>query len=179
MLELGRQGRLFIAPNTVIMKRAALLAAGKFVPELRGASDWFADYVAGFRHGICFVPEPLAIAQIQPDGYWRRIRQDRASYRAALEELMRLLNQPSYHDAAEMIREAGSLYIHGVPMLKVVLSRPEYRPFLIPALVRKCIWHSTQVFLKRFTPAILGNLYFRVAGYRACTSRPVAAASQQ
>src|SRR5439155_13869218 len=107
-----------------------LLEAGKFLPELKGTCDWFAAHVTGYRHGICFVPEALAVAEIQPSGYWRKIREDPVAYRAVLETVMRLLTQPKYQDAGEWIRRGGSLYIHGMPMLKVLMSRPEYRCFL-------------------------------------------------
>ena len=61
LVELAKRGRLFIPNHTAIMKRSALIEAGKFIPELKSTSDWFANSVVGLRYGLCMVPEPLAI----------------------------------------------------------------------------------------------------------------------
>lgn len=166
MVELGRRGRLQMASHTVILKRSALIAAGKCIPQLKLHLDWFYVHVIGFRHGICVVPEPLAILNIFPNTYYQRCRRDKRVFREVLEYLLNLLNEPKYRDAASLIRESGSLFIFGIPMLKLLLTRSEDRRFITPTFLRKNLWHSTQVFVKRFTPASLGNMYFRIAGYR-------------
>ena len=51
---------LWIAGHTCIFKREVLNQVGRFLPELRWHSDWFACHVMAFRHGICYQPEPLA-----------------------------------------------------------------------------------------------------------------------
>jgi glycosyltransferase involved in cell wall biosynthesis len=167
MVELERKGRLYIPGHTTIMKRSALIEAGKFIIELKHCNDWFANYVVGFRHGICVVPEPLAIFNIYPDSYYKRNVRDTKGYREVLERMLKMLNQPAYSDAAEFMREGGSLFIFGMPMLKLLFSRPEYRRFITATFLRKNLWHSTKLVLKKFTPAFLGNLYFRISGYRA------------
>jgi glycosyltransferase involved in cell wall biosynthesis len=171
MLELERSGRLFIPGHTTILKRTALIEAGKIIPELKLTVDWFVSYVIGFRHGICFVPEPLAVFKILPNSYYKRSRRDKQGYREVLEHMVRLLIQPKYQDATKFIREGGSLYIFGMPMLQLLWSRPEYRRFLNLPFMRKNLWHCTKLILKKFTPAFLGNLYFRISGYRAPSSR--------
>ena len=167
MVQLERQGRLFIPGHTTILKRSALIEAGKLIPELKLTVDWFIAYVIGYRHGICVVPEPLAVFKIQPQSYYQRVRQDAQAYREVLAGMLALLHQPRYQDAAALIQEGGSLYIFGWPMFKLVLGKPANRRFLTPAFVRKCLWHSTKLVLKRFTPTFVGNLYLQLAGYRA------------
>ena len=174
MLELERRGRLFIPGHTIILKRAALIEAGKLIPELKLTVDWFVAYVIGFRHGICVVPEPLAVFQILPNSYYGRSRRDKRGYREVLEHMLLLLNQPKYQAATELIREGGSLYIFGMPMFGLLWNRPEYRRFLNRAFLRKNLWHSTKLVLKKFTPAFLGNWYFRISGYRVPSPRPLA-----
>lgn len=172
MLELERQGRFFIPGHTTILKRSALIEAGKLIPQLKLAVDWFIAYVIGYRHGICFVPEPLAVLKIQPKSYYKKMRQDTAAYREVLAGMLDLLNQPKYQDAAAFIREGGSLYIFGWPMLRLVLGRPANRCYATPIFLRKCLWHSTKLVLKQFTPALVGKLYLRLAGYRASAPKP-------
>jgi glycosyltransferase involved in cell wall biosynthesis len=176
MIELERQGRLFIPTNTAVMKRSALLEAGGFLHELKCICDWFADYVIGFRYGICYVPEALARFNILPTSYYKKHRRVDAEFNVLLENLMRFLTQPKYQDAAELIREGGSLYIHSTPILKILLQHPEYRRFITPNFLRKNLWHASKLGLKRVTPAFVGNVYLRFAGgYHARTPAPEAA----
>lgn len=167
MVELEQAGRLFIPGHTTILKRAALIEAGKLIAELKLTVDWFIAYVIGYRYGICVVPEPLAIFKILPKSYYQRVRQDKAAYREVLVGMLNLLNQPKYQDAAARIREGGSLYVFGWPMLKLVVGHPANRCFLTLLFLRKCGWHCTKLILKKVTPAFVGNLYLRLAGYRA------------
>lgn len=65
LLEIDKRGDLYIPPHSVIMKRRALLEVG-FHLELKSACDWYLMQVVAFRHGMCFVPEPLAVFYINP-----------------------------------------------------------------------------------------------------------------
>jgi hypothetical protein len=56
----------WIAGNTAIYRRAALMEAGGFRQELGANCDWFAMQLIVLRHGACFIPEPLAA--------WRRMQ---------------------------------------------------------------------------------------------------------
>jgi glycosyltransferase involved in cell wall biosynthesis len=167
MVELERNGRLFIPGHTTILKRSALIEAGKLIPELKLTVDWFIAYVIGFRHGICVVPEPLAVFKILPKSYYQRVRQDAKAYREVLVFMLDLLNQPKYQEPAAMIREGGSLYIFGWPMYQVLRSSPANRQFLTWNFRRKCLWHCIKLVLKKFIPTFVGNFYLRLAGYRA------------
>jgi len=166
MAALGRRGRLFIASHTVILKRSALIEAGKFISELKQAIDWFSLYVVGFRYGICVVPEPLAVLNILPNSYYQRCQQDERGLRETFECILNLLHQPKYQDVVAPIREGCAFYSFGFPMLKLLVSRREYRWFITPSYLRLSLWHSFKSVVKRFIPAPLGNLYFRIAGYR-------------
>jgi glycosyltransferase involved in cell wall biosynthesis len=169
LVELERKRQLFISSNTCVLKRSVLLETGKFIPDLKSSADWFSCSLIGFRYGICFVPEPLAVLNILPNSYYQRIRRDKQSLRQMLEAILRFLSRPEYQDVAERMRQAGSLYLFGIPMLKLLLSRPESRHFLTPVLLRNSLWHGTKLFLKKFIPTPLGNLYFQIAGYRTRT----------
>lgn len=169
MVELERKRQLFMSSNTVVLKRSVLLDTGKFFAELKSSADWFTHSVIGLRYGICFVPEPLGVVNILSDSYFQRTRRDPDSYRQMLESILKYLNRPEYRDVAELMREGGSLYHFGIPMLKLLFSRPESRHFLTPVLLRNGLWQGTRLFVKKFTPTPLGNLYFHIAGFRAKT----------
>ena len=175
LVELEKQGRLFIPNHTAIMKTTALVEAGKFILELKSSSDWFANNAIALRYGLCVVPEPLAVFNIYPNSYFHRNRKDKQNYRAMLETILDLLSRPEYRDVAEMMRRGGTLFIFGMPMVKLLMRRREFRGFLTPLLLRKGIWHSAKVTLKPYIPTFLGNWYLQVAGYRA--KKPAGAGS--
>src|SRR5262249_46882021 len=140
-------------------------------PELKFCCDWYAMYVAAFRHGICHVPEPLAIFHVQPNSYYHSLRRDKTEYTRTLEELLRRLHQPENKDVLPLLREAGSLSLFGAPMLKLLWRRPEYRHLRTPLFLRKNLAHSAKLFLKNHSPASLVNLWVSFLGYR---KRPLA-----
>ncbi|MFM8468992.1 MAG: glycosyltransferase family A protein [Limisphaerales bacterium] len=167
LVELERQGKLHIAPNTSVIRRAALIRAGQFVPELKWHSDWFGFYVAAFRGGACFVPEPLAIFYVHPTSYFKAGSQQALVHQEVLRNLMARLTAPACADVIELIRRSGALYIFGWPLFKILRATPAYRRFLTPNFLRKNLWHACKLAVKRWLPVWLANLYFRVAGYRS------------
>jgi glycosyltransferase involved in cell wall biosynthesis len=169
IVELEKRGKLYIAPNTSVIKRSALIEAGKFIPELKWHSDWFGFYVAGFRYGICFVPEPLAIFHVHASSYYSTGTRNKRVHREVLERMLALLHGANYRDVTELMRESGALYLFGKPMLETLLSRPEYRRFVTPTFLRKNLLRIVQLELKKITPTFIGNYYLRMTGKRMRT----------
>ncbi len=166
MVEVEQQGKFYIPPNSVIFKKSALHEVGDFIPDLKFCCDWYAMYVAGFRYGICFVPEPLAVFHVQPNSYYQRIKRDEAEYGKVLTELLRRLHQPANRDVLPLLRDAGSLFLYALPMLRLLLRNPEYRHLITPRFLRKCLAHSVKLSLKNLGPTWLVRLYLRFSGYR-------------
>jgi glycosyltransferase involved in cell wall biosynthesis len=167
--ELEHKGRLWIGSNTTIFRKEPLLKAGGFVEPLRWHCDWFAMTVIAYRHGICFVPEPLARLFVHKTGYYTARK--KAEHREVLKGILDRLLSAEYQDVESPIRTSGALYHFGGPILSLILTRPEYRRFLTPAFLRKNVLHIFRVNAKKFTPQWVGNLYFRLAGYRAATPK--------
>jgi hypothetical protein len=59
------QDEAWFMGNTLILNRAAVVAAGGFRAELMSYCDMFLYQVLALTHGACFVPAPLAV--------WRRL----------------------------------------------------------------------------------------------------------
>lgn len=166
MVELERRGELFIASNTVLFKRSSILRAGGFIPQLKWHCDWFGMYVSGFRDGVCFVPEPLAVAHIYAASFHSAGRRNKQEYREVLRRMLDLLNRSDYADAAELIRRSGALFLFGRPMLELMLSQPSHRRFFTPAFLRKNLWHSLKLEVKKITPTFAAKWYFQLCGYQ-------------
>ena len=167
LCELERRGRLFIAGHTVIVKKAVLVAAGRFPPATKYASDWYTYNLIGFKFGICVVPEVLAVNQINPNTLFLRGRRDKQADLEVMEAILRLWSQEKWQDAVQRMKDCGALYVWGWPMLKVLLRHREYRHYLTSTFLRKNLWHTAKVVLKRIGPAWLVNFYCKLGGYRA------------
>ncbi len=169
VVRLEHEGRFFIPGHTAIYQRDALIRVGKLVPELRHYSDWFSTTVLALRHGVCVVPEPLAVFNIEANTFFQRSRRNREVDEAAIAHALRLLTSPEYSDVVELFELAGSLYICGWPTVRVVRREKAFRRFLTPRYLRKVTWHATRIWLKARMPAFLLNWYVGVAGYRVKT----------
>jgi glycosyltransferase involved in cell wall biosynthesis len=166
VVELERQSKLFIGSHSAIFRKAALLEVNGFIPELRWHCDWFAHTVIAFRYGICFVPEALSRQYIYPTSYSATGRKT-GEHQRALRGILDLLLTPQYEDVEILVRKSGALFLFGWPILRLLLSDRAYRRFLNLTFLRKNLWHMLKLRIKRYTPAFLGNFYFKISGYRA------------
>lgn len=173
LLEVEKRSDLYIASHSVILKRGPFLAAGKFPAELKTAADWYTLQVLAFRHGMCFVPEPLAVFYIQPNSFYKRVLRDPAEHRKVLEDLLRLLHLPQNQDVLPLLREGGALYLYIFPMLRLLRERPEYRHLITARYLRKMLVHATKLFLKEHAPKALISLYLKFSPYRPKTGASV------
>ena len=171
LVQLERQNKLFIASHTAIIRLDALIQIGGFLPELRWHCDWFAIYAAAFRHGICFVPEPLGRFNICNSSFYKTGRRDDKAHRAVLGRILELLMGSEFENEGRLMREAGSLFQFAGPMLSLMLHDPRYRSFITPTFLRKNLVHSFKLAVKDSVPIWAANLYFRLAGYRISESK--------
>ena len=165
MVRLARAGRMHMFATPMIVNRQQLIANGKFFPELKWCTDWFAVWTAGYQTGVCHVPEVLGEFTKDSTSYSGRGMQNTAErfaiYRAMLDHLAR----PKYQAAARRMREGAVLAQFGKEMLWLVLRYRQYRHFLTPVYVWQACWWSLRAEVKKILPASLSRLYFRLAGY--------------
>jgi len=157
MIGLGRQRKLYIICSNALMRTDRLREMGGLVEELRWHADWFANYVIGFRYGICFVPEILSVANLLEQSYFQKGSKGEEHQRVLL-KLLELLNSPEYADVMPRIRAAGELALFGTPMWNLLRSRPEFRHFINLTLRRKMLLRRTEMWVKRNLPGWLKNL---------------------
>lgn len=166
VVRLEQQGRLFIPGHTAIYRRKALIKVGKLISELSLYSDWFATTVLALRHGICVVPEPLAVFNVGDETFFRKSRKNPAVNEPAIEHALKLLTGPDCSDVLVLFTEAASFYIFGWAGFRVVRRHAGFDRFRTRRYIRKMLWHTTRVWLKNHAPAFLLDWYVGVAGYR-------------
>jgi glycosyltransferase involved in cell wall biosynthesis len=172
VMRLEQQGRFFIPGHSAIYRREPLIKVGKLRHELAHYSDWFSTTVLALRHGVCVVPEPLAVFNIDLGrSYFVNQRKKKMEDEKAIEEALKLLLSPEYSDVIDLFAQAGSLYICGWPTFRVARRHKEFRRFITLRYLRKVSWHASRIWLKARAPAFLLNWYVGVAGYRARTAK--------
>ncbi len=87
---------VWVTGSAVIYRRAALMEAGGFRPELGPFCDGVVQQTLMLRYGACFIPEPLASWRNLPSGYLNSTYKDIDSFLDYL------------RNALDFIRESGS-----------------------------------------------------------------------
>jgi hypothetical protein len=160
MVRLAKSGRLSMSGQSALYRKAALVEAGGWIPELRWFTDWFGVSVVAFRHGICHVPKVFSIFNLDPASYYNTARSG-AERRGILDRMLDLLESDAYADVAPRIRESGVLGSFGMPMLRVALGRRRDWRLLNASFVRKVGRRSAEVVGRRFLPRRLARACVR------------------
>jgi glycosyltransferase involved in cell wall biosynthesis len=168
LVRLGKRDQLVLGTSSAIVRKTALIQAGCFIPELRWHADWLAVFVPAFRHGVCFVPEPLSVFNIYSKSYYSSGHK-LGEHRRVLLRLVELLSSPAYADARRGIRDSGALSLFATPMLRILLSRPDYRSFINATYLRRTLRRSAELVGKKILPRWLAR-WFLNRFYRARTA---------
>lgn len=171
LMELERRKKVLIASNSVIFRRACLIEAGGFRPELKWHTDTFVVHAVAFRYGICHIPEVLAHVNVEPNSYFQAGRRNEVAHREVCERIMALLTSPAFEKEGELMSRAGTFYRFEGCILSVLWRNPRYRRLITWPFLRKHLWYSLQVKLKPYTPAFIGNLYLKLVGYHTKTAK--------
>ncbi len=171
MVRLGQRRKLYIVASNCFMRTDMLREAGGFIPELRWHSDWFANYVIGFRRGICFVPEVLSVANLLEGSFFQSRK--KLEHEQVLLKLLELLNSEKCADVRPRLRDAGELALFGKPMMELLRNRPECRHFINATLRRKIFRRRAELWAKKYFPAGLSRLLLKIF-YQKSPPKPAA-----
>lgn len=81
-----------------LYKRELLEPYGYLDPALGHHHDWFTSLVGAFRHGICVVPEHLAVLAVREKSWSQAGKDAWPVQRGILEHVFWKLAQPEFHD---------------------------------------------------------------------------------
>jgi glycosyltransferase involved in cell wall biosynthesis len=166
MVELGRQDRLHIASCSTLTRRECFLEAGKYHADLRWHTDWFLSFVMGFRHGVCFVPEPLSKFFIHSHSLSSKGRGQMKGQFEVLRNILIHLDEPQYADVAPYARSALALTHFGKEMLWLLLTNRRYWKHLSPRYFWNAFWWIGRVEARKFVPAKAANFLLDLAGWK-------------
>lgn len=115
----------FLAGHASVFRRDAVIEAGGQIPELRWNCDWFAAWVLAFRHGVCYVPMPLAALRIRAESYTSGMTKwDTQS--EVLAYMLRLLLSPKYSDVLPYFQKSRVMEHFHWLLAQLIISRREF-----------------------------------------------------
>lgn len=160
LIELMRKRYFPIGGVTIIMKRSALIEVGGFDHKLGWQCDWFVDFVVGFRYGMCYIPETLAIARLHSkSGSVLHNRPLKTQYNN-LKHLLYLIHSESYYDVLPYFQKSAILHRFQFRVLtKFLFTNPQYWKFLTPLLFRRALWLKALSILNPITPLAIKDVY--------------------
>lgn len=103
-----------------ILSRSSLESVGILSEDLRWYSDWFAMLALALRHGICLLPNQVAVRRPSPASYSSRA--SGPEWKVPLYNILHRLDSADYADVRAGFL-AGALYTLGWPMF-TILMRP-------------------------------------------------------
>lgn len=135
-----------ISIHASLIRRSALLEAGGFIPELKWYADWFAWLVVAFRHGICYIPEPLAARDAILDSISGIVQQSWSFQHSALRELLRLIKSSDYCDVLPLFARGSVMSHFGSEIVRFVTGNPEHWDVQTQMLIQEPLWSWNQSF---------------------------------
>jgi len=126
-----KEGYLPIASNTAVIRVDALREFGGFPPALRWFADSFTCTALAMRHGVCVIPEPLALIRSQPESYSQRMR-DKTQQTEVLNALLELLSRREFRDIRASMKQCPSnLTVYDPLILRALARRPRDWDFFL------------------------------------------------
>ena len=165
MVQRSCEGRMLMFATPMILRRQAVLEAGKYYPELKWCTDWFTAWVAGYRHGVCYLPEVLGKFSKSSTSYSGKGMRDPKERYEIYRHILDHLDWPEYQDVSYLMRKGATLAQFGKEMLWLVLRNRQYRRYLTFPFLKQSLWWSFRVEMKKILPVFLARWYFKVAGY--------------
>lgn len=130
----------YVAGHTSIIRKSSFEEAGGLIPELKWHCDWFWLHVIAFRHGICYIPEPLSTIRLLSGSYSSSGRRDRAQQEQVLSELLRLLKSPEYRDVLPYFVRGNVMAHFGDEIVRLVMMNPEFWDMETMMLIQYPLW---------------------------------------
>lgn len=114
-----------IPVHTAVFRREALLEVGGFDGDLRWHCDWFTSLVIGFRHGLCHVPETIALISERESTYSSPGLRIPIYQQTVLRNLLRRLISPAFADVLPSFQSSGVMTSFGPNLVHAAAEMPE------------------------------------------------------
>jgi glycosyltransferase involved in cell wall biosynthesis len=161
LVALGRAGKLYLCTHASIIRKDLLLAHSQYHDEFKWYADWWLNHACAFTAGVCYIPEPLAIANIHRDSYFKRNLNDAKAQRAVVKAIFSRLDEPRCRPLQRPMAESGALGALGGAALEVMLAHPRFWKYCRGHTLRAAVWLELQRRLKDLLPRPVAAFYLR------------------
>ena len=132
-----------IGCSGTLIHRGTLARLGYFRTELLWHSDWFMTLVIAFRHGACYLPQPLSAFRLSRGGYSSGAR-EWSLQRRVLDQVLGHLASPEFADVAPAFHRARVLSTFGFGIVRAALADPAHRALLWKLPYRAIVWREVK-----------------------------------
>ncbi len=94
--------------HTCILKQDYLIDTNAFLPDLKWHADGFSYHVIAFRKGICYIPEPMVLINIEKDSYGMQ-QHLIGPETEVVTQMIRYLASAQFCDVAPLFRQARAM----------------------------------------------------------------------
>lgn len=147
--------------NTI--RRDVYIELGGQDEELKWYADWFLYFLIGFTHGFAYVPEIYATSVLDTTNSYSVGMHDWQQQKPTILRVISLLKE-RYPEQAELFRKTAILPRYNLKVLMAVMER-QYRWFVTPLLIWRCLGHQSAFWLKTVIPRQLlttARAFFRL-----------------
>lgn len=143
---------------SVITKRSALVEAGGYISGLKTASDIFANHVIGFRNGVCYIPEIMALLRIHENQFSSKKFRPLNVEMEVVKNTMDIVLTPEYADVLPKFQRTAPFSHSSWDVLTLVLSNKKYRRFFSVKLLRFALFDK---FIRRMLMRLIPFSFWR------------------
>ncbi len=129
--------------HSAILRRETMLEIGGYVPEHEWHSDWFANLVVAFRHGVCYIPKTLCAMRLAPSTYMRNF-DNWERQQGVVDALLRSIVSPEYRDVLPFFIRGSAFSQLGESVLRGVMANPEHWTAEIQLLTQQLAMQRAQ-----------------------------------
>lgn len=141
-----------------IYNRKHMLKVGEFRQELRWHCDWFIAHVLAFRHGSCYVPEPLAFWRDDAEASYCSGMKNLKLQRQVFIEVLKLMYSQQYQDIIPLVIKSRLLAVF-IPVMSLsaiveALTKTPNQSSATPQLIKHMIALKAERSRKRIDSSI-------------------------
>lgn len=105
---------------------------GELRQELRALCDWFFSLTMALRHGICYIPKPLASFRVVKNSYSAK-----SSQRELYDSLFHILENREFQDIKRFFLSSGVVFQLKKEIFSYLRHKPEYKKYYPLILFQK------------------------------------------
>ncbi len=110
------------AGHTAVYRNDALLHAGGFDASLRWHCDWFVNLVLAFRHGLCHIPDTIALLSQRETSYSAAGTRNPLDQQEVLRNILKRLASPDNADVLPLFQSSGVMTVFGENLIRAAAS---------------------------------------------------------